>query len=101
MGMRVVAGMRAGLGENRVLIEAPGHIFAKEEFVDARAFWTWPMFLGWDALLLPLKSDYFVFTSHDEVVCVVAKDREVYSKLLEQFSTWKPEESSWYFGRRS
>jgi hypothetical protein len=72
MGLRVVAPMRAGLGETRVLIDTPGHVFSKEELVDAQAFWTWPMFVGWDALLFPLKSDYFVFTSHDEVVCVVA-----------------------------
>jgi hypothetical protein len=94
--LRVLAQMRAGLGETRVLIDTPGHV-SKEEFVDAQAFWTWPMFVGWDALLFPLKSDYFVFTSHDEVVCVVARDRAVYSKLLEQFSIWKPEESAWYF----
>jgi hypothetical protein len=97
MGMRVVTRMRAGLGENRELIETPGHIFSEEEFVDARAFWTWPMFLGWDALVFPRKSDYFVFTSHDEFVCVIAKEREVYVELLERFSVWQPQESSWYF----
>jgi hypothetical protein len=59
MALRVGTRMRAGLGEKRELIETPGHIFSEEEFVDARAFWTWPMFLG-DALLFPLKSDYFV-----------------------------------------
>jgi hypothetical protein len=60
MAMRVVTRMHAGLGEKREQIEPPGHIFSEEEFVDARAFWTWPMFLGWDALLFPLKRDYFV-----------------------------------------
>ena len=55
------------------------------------------MFLGWDALVFPVQSDYFVFTSHDEFVCVIAKVREVYLQLLEQFSVWQPEESSWYF----
>jgi len=39
------------------------------------------MFLGWDALLFPRKIDYFVFTSHDEFVCVIAKEKEVYSEL--------------------
>ena len=97
MGMRVMSQMRAGLGESRELSEAPGHIFSEKEFVDARAFWTLPMIFGWDAILFPDKSDYFVFTSHDEVVCFVARERQTYADLLEQLKTWEPEESAWYF----
>jgi hypothetical protein len=97
MGARVIGQMRAGLGENRDLMEAPGHIFSDKEFLDARAFWTWPIILGWDAILFPAKGDYFVFNSHDEVVCFVARDRSTYTDLLEQLKTWEPEESAWYF----
>ena len=97
MGMRVIGQMRAALGESRELTEAPGHIFSEKEFVDARAFWTLPMIFGWDAILFPDKSDYFVFTSHDEVVCFVARERQTYADLLEQLKTWEPEESAWYF----
>src|SRR5712664_1905238 len=62
MGMRVIGQMRAALVESRELTEAPGHIFSEKEFVDARAFWTLPMILGWDAILFPEKRDYFVFS---------------------------------------
>jgi hypothetical protein len=81
MGARVIRQMRAGLGETRELMEVPGHIFSPEEFVDARAFWTWPVFLGWDAILFPQKSDYFVFNSHDEVVCFVAREKQLHMEL--------------------
>src|SRR5260370_2859818 len=97
MGARVIGQMRVGLGESRELMEVPGHIFSGKEFLDARAFWTWPMILGWDAILFPEKSDYFVFNSHYEVVCFVARGRQKYTDLLEQLKTWEPEESAWYF----
>lgn len=97
MGTRIIGQMRGALGENRELAEAPGHIFSEQEFVDARAFWTLPMVLGWDAMLFPDKADYFVFSSHDEVVCFVVRERRRYVELLEQMKTWKPEESAWYF----
>jgi hypothetical protein len=97
MGMRVISQMRAGFGESRELAVAPGHIFSDKEFIDARAFWTWPMILGWDAILFPDKHDYFVFNSHDEVVCFVARGRQTYTDLLEQLKAWEPEENAWYF----
>jgi hypothetical protein len=96
MGMRVFSQMRACLGESRQLMETPGHIFSAKEFVEARAFWTWSMILGWDAILFPYK-DYFVFNSHDEVVCFVARDEQTYAGLFKQLDTWQPEASDWYF----
>jgi hypothetical protein len=97
MGARVINQMRACLGESRELMETPGHIFSDGEFLDARAFWTLPMILGWDAILFPEKSDYFVFNSHDEVICFVAREKQLYTDLLEGLKDWEPEESEWYF----
>jgi hypothetical protein len=97
MGMRIITQMRRALGENRQLGEAPGHIFSEQEFVDARAFWTLPMILGWDAILFPEKGDYFVFNSHDEVMCFVAREKQLYTDLLGELKDWQPEESEWYF----
>ncbi len=97
MGARVIGQMRGDLGESRELMEVPGHIFSENEFLDARAFWTWPMILGWDAILFPEKSDYFVFNCHDEVVCFVAREKRLYADLLERLRNWEPEESEWYF----
>ena len=97
MGARLISQMRAYLGESRELMEAPGHIFADAEFLDARAFWTLPMILGWDAILFPAKSDYFVFNSHDEVICFVAREKQLHADLLEELKDWEPQESEWYF----
>lgn len=95
--MYVIKQLRETHGQKGPLIESPGHVFSGSEFVDARAFWTWPMIVGWDAILIPETDDYFVFNSHDEFVCFVARTKEKYSSLLNEFEDWKPEESDWYF----
>jgi hypothetical protein len=95
--MYVIEQLRAAHGRTEPLIESPGHVFSHSEFVDARAFWTWPMIVGWDAILFPEAADYFVFNSHDEVVCFVARTKEKYGLLLNEFKDWKPEETEWYF----
>lgn len=89
--------LRANLGEHRPLIDAPGHIFSSEEFIEARIFWTQPMIIGWDAILLPEKADYFVFTSHDEVTAIVSRTAETHSRLIQEFKDWNPVEDRWYF----
>ena len=93
--MRTVLRMREALGETRPLIEVPGHVFSPDEFADARAFWTVPIVFGWDAILVPEKSDYFVFNSHDEVICFVSRTEETHLRLLEEFKDWKPDEGDW------
>jgi hypothetical protein len=89
--------LRANLGEHRPLMDAPGHIFSSDEFVEARVFWTQPMIIGWDAILLPEKRDYFVFTSHDEVTAIVSSTLETHSRLIQEFKDWGPVEDGWYF----
>lgn len=89
--------LRAELGERRPLIDAPGHIFLNEEHVAARIFWTQPMLIGWDAILLPDKRDYFVFTSHDQVTAIVSRTSETHSRLIQEFKDWNPIEDGWYF----
>jgi hypothetical protein len=96
-GMQATLRMRGALGETRPLIDIPGHVFSPDEFADARAFWTVPIVFGWDAILFPRKSDYFVFNSHDEVICFVSRTKEAHSLLHEEFEDWKPEEDGWYF----
>ena len=96
-GMRVIQHLRAAFGETRPLIETPGHVFSVDEFVDARAFWTLPIIFGWDAMLFPESSDYFVFNSHDEFISLVCRTKETYSRLLDEFKDWNPEESDCYF----
>lgn len=96
-GNFTVQQLRAAQGETRPLIEVPGHVFTSGEFADARAFWTVPMIFGWDAILFPKQNDYFVFNSHDEVVCFVARTKEKHTALISEFKDWKPEENDWYF----
>jgi len=97
MGMCAVQRMRAAYGESRELTEAPAQVFSEAEFADARAFWTLPMILGWDAFLIPESLDYFVFNSHDEVVSFVCRTKERYDQLLESFKDWDIEKGDWYF----
>lgn len=97
-GLRIVNEMRRGLGEERQLIEAPALFFEPSELALAHSFFLLPLLFGWDAFLVPKGKDYFVFVSHDEVACVVAKNSEAYHELYEQVQDWKPKESQeWYF----
>ena len=96
-GMCAIRRMRAAYGEGRELSEAPAQVFSEAEFPDARAFWTLPIILGWDAFLILENSDYFVFNSHDEVICLVSRTQETHSRLMKEFEEWEPEESDWYF----
>jgi hypothetical protein len=95
--MYVIERLRQAEAEKRPLMEAPGHIFSREEFLSARAFWAWPIIVGWDAFLIPEVGNYFVFNSHDEIICFVARTEETYKALLNEFKNWQPEESDWYF----
>ncbi len=97
MGMCTVQKMRAAYGENRGLSEAPAQVFSEDEFPDARAFWTLPIILGWDAFLIPESPDYFVFNSHDEVVSFVCRTKQRYEQLLDAFKDWDIEKGDWYF----
>jgi len=89
--------LRADLGERRSLRDVPGHIFSSDEYVDARVMWTQPVLIGWDAILVPEKRDYFVFNSHDEVISFVSRTSETHTRLVEEFKDWGPEEDNWYF----
>jgi hypothetical protein len=97
MGMCAIRRLRAAHGESRELSSAPAQVFSKSEFPDARAFWTLPVILGWDAFLIPENSDYFVFNSHDEVVSFVCRTKQCYEQLLDAFKDWDIEKGDWYF----
>jgi hypothetical protein len=97
MGMCAVRKMRAAYGENRGLSDAPAQVFSETEFADARAFWTLPMVLGWDAFLIPENPEFFVFNSHDEVIAFVCRTKERYDQLLDSFKDWDIEKGDWYF----
>jgi hypothetical protein len=96
-GMCAVLRLRASYGEKRGLSETPAHVFSEKEFPDARAFWTLPVILGWDAFLIPENPDYFVFNSHDEVVSFICRTKERYEQLLDAFKDWDLEKGDWYF----
>jgi hypothetical protein len=96
-GLCAVKRLRSDLGISTPLIEEPGHVLGEEEFAEARVLWTIPMIFGWDAILFPRQSDYFVFNSHDEVVSFVSRSNETHGRLLKEFQEWKPEEDGWYF----
>jgi hypothetical protein len=64
----------------------------------AHSFFLLPLLFGWDAFLVPKDRDYFIFASHDEVACVVAKNPLAYTKMFQQVLDWNPQDGSdWYF----
>lgn len=96
-GMQILSRLRSSLGVSSPLMDSPGHIFAGEEFADARSFWTLPIIFGWDAILFPEGADFFVFNSHDEVIAFVSRTKEIHTRLLDDLQDWGPVEDRWYF----
>lgn len=98
-GMKTIEALRLTHGETRPLKAAPAMLFGPEELRDLHAFFIQPFVFGWDAFMIPVSGDYFVFNSHDEVICVIAKTEKKRTTLITELQDWKPqEEVSYYFG---
>jgi hypothetical protein len=97
-GLMIFDQMRGGAGEKRSLAEAPATLFDPDELAAVFSYFVIPLLFGWDAFLIPKGQDYFVFVSHDDVACVVAKSKEAYDMVYRRVGSWKPQESGeWYF----
>jgi hypothetical protein len=95
VGDYVVQGLRNGLGIRQPLEAAPAHLFTEKELTAAQAFLAQPMIYQWDAYLVPVSAEYFVFISHGGSCYIVAKTRGVFEQLLQRFQNgnWNPKES--------
>jgi hypothetical protein len=98
-GMKIIETLRLAHGETRSLKAAPAMLFGPQELRDLHAFFIQPLVFGWDAFMIPVSEDYFVFNSHDEIICVIAKTEEEKVTLMTRLQDWKPQEISYYFSR--
>jgi hypothetical protein len=71
-------------GEHRWLINAPGHLFARQEKGLARAMMRLAMLFGWTAFLIPNPASFVVFIDDDELMSIQAKDMSSVSDLAAQ-----------------
>jgi hypothetical protein len=93
VGWRTAQGLRGGTGAPS-LREAPGHLLASEEFVDAQALLLLPMLFQWDSHFVPSTGEFFVYMSHEGPLLIVASDRAVCDRLFARFEEgeWNPRE---------
>jgi hypothetical protein len=68
-------------GEHRWLIDARGHLFAKNEKALARGMMRLAMLFGWTAFLIPDPATFVVFIDSDELMCIQAADQSSISEL--------------------
>jgi hypothetical protein len=94
-GMYILRQMRAANGEGAPLIDKPGILFDSSESVALQSFLILPVLFSWDSYMAPGTGEYFVFTSHDEYLCVVSRTSSTHAKLMHDLQDWEPRESEW------
>ncbi len=65
--MHIFEKFRSSYGEERHLINAPGHIFEKAEFEDALSIATLAVLFLWDCFVFNDQGTKTLFYSHDEI----------------------------------
>jgi hypothetical protein len=65
--MHIFDRFRLSYGEQRPMIESPGHIFRMAEFKDALSFITLGVLFLYDFYVLNRDASKFLFYSHDEM----------------------------------
>ena len=95
-GSTIIEQMRAACGEQRPLSEAPGMLFGQNEMAEMYSYFVLPLIFGWDAFVVPIGQDYFVFVSHDEVVSLVSSTTKAHEEALKRLKDWGPKEDTWY-----
>jgi hypothetical protein len=84
----LVRGFRSARGEDKPLIETPGHLFGESEVVDAQTLFTIAIVFGWDCYVIPSHREYYALTSHDEYLEVVSSTSEVHERFSGQLAMW-------------
>jgi hypothetical protein len=88
--MHVFDRFRMSYGENRWLINSPGHVFDKNEIDDAVSFVTLAALFLWDCYVVTPKRSTLLFFSHDEYGLIKGIDRE----MLGTFTSPSPHRSA-------
>jgi len=69
--MELLIRLRKGHGENRTLINTPGHVLVKDEREELVGFLFLMMAFGWDSLLLAARPTRIILISHDNFIKVL------------------------------
>lgn len=93
VGWRIAQRLK-GVEEAPSLGDAPAHLFTSHEFIDAQALLLLPMLFQWDAHFVPSSGEFFVYTSHEDRLLVVASNQVVCDRLFARFEEgdWNPRE---------
>jgi hypothetical protein len=84
--MELFYGYRKYLGENRLLIEVPGHTFNAEERTTLESLLHMSLYFFWDSILLWKDWDTVIVTSNDEFVDVYARTQKTLEIFKERLS---------------
>jgi hypothetical protein len=83
--------LRQSYGDQRLLHEAPGHLFLDYEAGDLVSFIEVAILCGWDAHLLPTAGHARVFFSHDAFIEFWSEDREMIEAFERPLKSPPPE----------
>ncbi len=74
-------------GEQRWIIDAPGHLFSATEMELARGMARLVILFGWDALIFSMPCSFVVSLSHDEICTIFDIDLATMDKLSERLGS--------------
>jgi hypothetical protein len=92
--MPLFSRFRQALGEQRPLIEAPGHLVTADEIEDAVSILTISLLFFWNCHLLTASGRDVVFVSHDEFGWFASRDASVADSVRQQLTEKLGEDSS-------
>ncbi len=87
--MAIVQAMRRGWGEQKNLIDSPGHVFRRKG-PEASGLFMLTMLFGWDAVFAPVASEVAVTTyAHEGLGTVITKSKELESLIKKKFEDFE------------
>lgn len=81
--------LRQGLGENRTLDQAPGHLLPKGERDDALSILILSLEFYWDCLVVETSGRLAFFTSHDEYCGFMSNEEAIMLRVRQSLNVWK------------
>lgn len=84
--VQIVEGFRASFGERRNLMEAPGHLFGRNELDSLNGFLRLIMAFEWGAYVMAIDNQNIIIDIFDRFVRVICPDENNLSGAWEQFA---------------
>jgi len=82
---------RRSLGENRWLIDAPGHIIGEADLKDLECLLDMSLYFYWDASLFDAAGTFVFRCSHDDWFSIRTKSEERLQEIVERLRRYKLE----------